>query len=148
MTSLSSLSNWQILTIILLLTSTLNEVVNNATTASILLPVMKDIAVKLSLNPLYLLLPVTLSCNYTFLLPASCPPNALVYKVIQGNVTHISDLRTLQASGMRMYHMILAGLGVKIITFGLSLVAANTYGGPLLGMDEFPDWANETVRYL
>ena len=50
MTSLSSLSNWQILTIILLLTSTLNEVVNNATTASILLPVMKDIAVKLAIR--------------------------------------------------------------------------------------------------
>lgn len=40
--------------------------------------------------------------------------------------------------------MILAGLGVKIITLGLSLVAANTYGGPLLGMNEFPTWANET----
>ena len=54
-------------------------------------------------------------------------------------------MQILQASGMRMYHMILAGLGVKIITFCLSLVAANTYGGPLLGMNEFPAWANETV---
>ena len=81
MTELSSLSDWQILTIILLLTSVLNELVNNATTASILLPVMKDIAVKLGLNPLYLTLPVVLSCNYTFMLPASCPPNAIVYKV-------------------------------------------------------------------
>ena len=34
----------------------------------------------------------------------------------------------------------------QVITLGLSLVAANTYGGPLLGMDEFPDWANETVE--
>ena len=54
-------------------------------------------------------------------------------------------MQILQASGMRMYHMILAGLGVKIITFSLSLVAANTYGGPLLGMNDFPAWANETV---
>ena len=46
---------------------------------------MKDISVKLRLNPLYLMLPVTLSCNYTFLLPASCPPNAIVYKVITVN---------------------------------------------------------------
>ena len=129
MTGLSDLPGWAILTLILLTTSVLNELVSNATTASILLPVLKDISVQLRLNPLYLMLPVTLSCNYTFLLPASCPPNALVYK----------------ASGMRMYHMILGGLGVKIITFGLSLVAANTYGGPLLGMNEFPAWANETV---
>ena len=54
---------------------------SNATTASILLPVLKDISLELGLNPLYLLLPVVLSCNYTFMLPASCPPNAIVYKV-------------------------------------------------------------------
>ena len=84
MTGLSDLPGWAILTLILLTTSVLNELVSNATTASILLPVLKDISVQLRLNPLYLMLPVTLSCNYTFLLPASCPPNALVYKVIQG----------------------------------------------------------------
>ena len=55
---------------------------SNATTASILLPVLKDISLELGLNPLYLLLPVVLSCNYTFMLPASCPPNAIVYKVV------------------------------------------------------------------
>ena len=55
---------------------------SNATTASILLPVLKDISLELGLNPLYLLLPVVLSCNYTFMLPASCPPNAIVYQVI------------------------------------------------------------------
>ena len=132
MTSLSSLSNWQILTIILLLTSTLNEVVNNATTASILLPVMKDIAVKVRLNPLYLLLPVTLSSNYTFMLPASCPPNAIVYK----------------ASGMRIHQMVLAGLGMKLITLAASLLAANTWGNPILGMDQFPGWANTTLNAI
>ena len=112
MTELSTLTNWQILTIILLLTGVLNEVVNNATTASILLPVMKDIAVKLELNPLYLTLPVVLSCNYTFMLPASCPPNAIV----------------LKASGMGLHNMVFAGLGMKIITLSASLLAANTWG--------------------
>ena len=45
---------------------------------------------------------------------------------------------------MKIYHMFLPGLGVKVITLILSLVAANTYGGPLLGMNQFPDWANST----
>ena len=81
MTGLSSLPAWAILTIILLLTSVLNEVVSNATTASILLPVLKNIAIQLKLNPLYLMLPVVLSCNYTFMFPASSPTNAIVYKV-------------------------------------------------------------------
>ena len=43
---------------------------------------------------------------------------------------------------MKIYHMVLTGFGVKFITLVLSLVAANTYGGPLLGMNQFPDWAN------
>ena len=81
MKGLDSLPNWAILTVILLVTSCLNEIVSNATTASILLPVLKDISIQLGLNPLYLMLPVVLSCNYTFMLPASCPPNAIVYKV-------------------------------------------------------------------
>ena len=87
MSGLSDLPTWAILTIILVLTNTLNEVVSNATTASILLPVLKNISLKLEANPLYLMLPVVLSCNYTFLLPASCPPNAIVYKV---TICHLS----------------------------------------------------------
>jgi len=130
MTGLSSLPAWAILTIILLMTSVLNEVVSNATTASILLPVLKNISIQLKLNPLYLMLPVVLSCNYTFMFPASSPTNAIVYK----------------AGGMKNYHMVLTGLGVKIVAIIASLVAANTYGGPLLGMNEFPDWANSTIN--
>ena len=46
---------------------------------------------------------------------------------------------------MKIYHMVLSGLGVKIVAIVASLVAANTYGGPLLGMNHFPDWANNTL---
>ena len=53
-----------------------------------------------------------------------------------------------QASGMKIYHMVLTGFGVKFITLALSLVAANTYGGPLLGMNQFPDWANSSANVL
>ena len=81
MSGLSSLPSWAILTVILITASCLNEVVSNITTAGILLPVLKDISLQLHLNPLYLMLPVVLACNYTFMLPVSCPPNALVYKV-------------------------------------------------------------------
>ena len=149
MKGLDSLPSWAILTVILLVTSSLNEIVNNATTASILLPVLKDISIQLGLNPLYLMLPVVLSCNYTFMLPASCPPNAIVYKVSGQYFRMVFKyFEFSQASGMKIYHMVLTGFGVKFITLALSLVAANTYGGPLLGMNQFPDWANSSANVL
>ena len=46
---------------------------------------------------------------------------------------------------MKIHHMLLAGIGVKIFTLGLGLLAANTYGALLLDMDKFPDWANKTI---
>lgn len=126
---LSTLPHWAVLLIVCLATSLLTEVCSNAATANILLPVLADLALQLELNPLYLLLPAAVTCCSAFMLPVSCPPNAIVY----------------QASGMETRHMVMAGIGINILTLGLNNLAANTYGKYLLNLGEFPDWANSSV---
>merc|ERR1712013_164331 len=40
--------------------------------------------------------------------------------------------------------MVSSGVGLNLITLAVSVIAASTYGCPLLGMHEFPIWANTT----
>jgi len=128
LSSLSNFAPWTILTIVCLVTSIVTEICSNAATANVLLPVLGDLAVSLRLNPLYLMLPATVTCCYAFMLPVSCPPNAIVYK----------------ASGMKSWQMLTAGLGLNLATLAVSVIAASTYGGFLLDLDQFPEWANAT----
>lgn len=128
LTSLESLPPWGVLTVTCLATSIVTEICSNAVTANILLPVLGDLAVSLNLNPLYLMLPAAVTCCYAFMLPVACPTNAIVYK----------------ASGMKSWRMVSSGVGLNLITLAVSVIAASTYGCPLLGMHEFPIWANTT----
>jgi len=128
LSDLSTLAPWLILAIVCCVTSIVTEICSNAATANILLPVLGNLAVTLGLNPLYLMLPATVTCCYAFMLPVSCPTNAIVYK----------------ASGMKSWQMLTAGIGMNIATLVVSVVAASTYGSVVLNLDEFPDWANTT----
>ena len=76
---LDSLPRWLMVTLLSLATASATEVTSNVATCSILLPVLKNLAVSLKIHPLYLLLPVTLACSYAFMLPVATPPNAIVY---------------------------------------------------------------------
>ena len=57
----------------------LTEVASNTATASILLPILAASASSLGLEPLPLMLTVTLAASFGFMLPAGTPPNAIVY---------------------------------------------------------------------
>ena len=76
---LDGLPRWVMVMVLCLITASATEVTSNVATCSILLPVLKNLAVSLKIHPVYLLCPVTLACSYAFMLPVATPPNAIVY---------------------------------------------------------------------
>jgi di/tricarboxylate transporter len=47
----------------------------------------------IEINPLYLMMPVTISASFSYILPVSTPPNAIVYAT--GDITMIDMASTL-----------------------------------------------------
>eukprot|EP00211_Chloroparvula_japonica_P001607 CAMPEP_0119153980 /NCGR_PEP_ID=MMETSP1310-20130426/50126_1 /TAXON_ID=464262 /ORGANISM="Genus nov. species nov., Strain RCC2339" /LENGTH=549 /DNA_ID=CAMNT_0007146467 /DNA_START=185 /DNA_END=1831 /DNA_ORIENTATION=- len=69
--------------------SFITEVVSNVAMASLILPVMAELAVASGEDPLVLMIPVTLACSLAFMLPAATPPNAIVFAY---DVLRVSDM--------------------------------------------------------
>jgi sodium-dependent dicarboxylate transporter 2/3/5 len=57
----------------------LTEVTSNVATASMLLPILASVAIKLDLHPFGLMVGATLAASCAFMLPVATPPNAIVF---------------------------------------------------------------------
>ncbi|WP_026967186.1 SLC13 family permease [Algoriphagus terrigena] len=78
----------------------LTEVTSNVATASMLLPILASVAIKLDLHPFGLMVGATLAASCAFMLPVATPPNAVVF-----------------GSGyLQMKDMVKAGLWLNIIS--------------------------------
>jgi sodium-dependent dicarboxylate transporter 2/3/5 len=105
----------------------LTEVTSNTATSQILLPVVASVARQIEVNPLLLMLPVTLSASMAFMMPVATPPNAIVF-----------------ASGRLLIRdMIKTGFIINIIA--IILITAQTWfiGQAIFDIDlaTMPQWA-------
>ncbi|XP_030586604.1 solute carrier family 13 member 1 [Archocentrus centrarchus] len=125
MTPLGELPVLATVAIACIIVTTLTEVASNAATITIFLPILSPLAEAIHVNPLYILIPATLCTSFSFLLPVSNPPNAVVYAY--GHITIID--------------MVKAGLGVNMIGVLAVLLAVAAWGVPLFSLDTYPDWA-------
>jgi solute carrier family 13 (sodium-dependent dicarboxylate transporter), member 2/3/5 len=57
----------------------LTEVMSNVALVNIFLPVVSGVAIGAGINPIVMLVPVTLAASCAFMLPMSTPPNAIVF---------------------------------------------------------------------
>ena len=57
----------------------LTEICSITASAALLLPLLAELATQLCIHPLYILLPATLACSLSFMLPAATPANAVAY---------------------------------------------------------------------
>jgi sodium-dependent dicarboxylate transporter 2/3/5 len=57
----------------------LTEFASNTATVQLFLPILAASAVAMHMNPLFLMVPATLSASCAFMMPAGTPPNAMVF---------------------------------------------------------------------
>ena len=125
--ALDGMADWAISLVGAALANALTQVVSNAATVSIILPVLRDLALALRINPLYLMIPPTLACSYAFMLPVSTGPNAICFGPAR----------------IGIFTMIKLGFVLNVVCLGIITFAINTYGYLMFDLGEFPSWAED-----
>ncbi|NXY06657.1 S13A2 protein, partial [Pteruthius melanotis] len=128
LTPLQSIPPPAIAFLLCLLIATFTECTSNVATTTLFLPILGSMAQAICLNPLYVMLPCTLSASLAFMLPVATPPNAIVFSYGQ-----------LRVIDMAKAGFVLNILGVLTIT-----LAINTWASALFQLQTFPTWANRT----
>ncbi|NXS00093.1 S13A2 protein, partial [Oxylabes madagascariensis] len=128
LTPLQSIPHPAIAFLLCLLIATFTECTSNVATTTLFLPILASMAEAICLNPLYVMLPCTLSASLAFMLPVATPPNAIVFSYGQ-----------LRVIDMAKAGFVLNILGVLTIT-----LAINTWASSLFQLQTFPSWANKT----
>ncbi|NXW35845.1 S13A2 protein, partial [Phaetusa simplex] len=128
LTPLQQIPHPAIVLLLCLLIATFTECTSNVATTTLFLPILASMAEAICLNPLYVMLPCTLSASLAFMLPVATPPNAIVFSYGQ-----------LKVIDMAKAGFILNILGVLTIT-----LAINTWASSLFQLQTFPSWANRS----
>ncbi|XP_043910184.1 solute carrier family 13 member 5 isoform X2 [Protopterus annectens] len=128
MTPLQSIPPWAIAIILCLLIAVFTECTSNVATATLFLPVLASMSQSIGMNPLYIMIPCTLSASFAFMLPVATPPNAIVFSY----------------GHLRVSDMAKTGLMMNIIGVLCVTLAINSWGRALFSLDSFPNWANVT----
>ncbi|XP_046535789.1 Na(+)/dicarboxylate cotransporter 3 isoform X3 [Equus quagga] len=102
------------------------EFASNTATIIIFLPVLAELAIRLRVHPLYLMIPGTVGCSYAFMLPVSTPPNSIAF-----------------ASGhLLVKDMVRTGLLMNLMGVLLLSLAMNTWAQTIFQLGTFPEWAD------
>ncbi|XP_018410503.1 PREDICTED: solute carrier family 13 member 2 isoform X1 [Nanorana parkeri] len=130
LTPLQSIPPAAIALVLCLLVATFTECTSNVATTTLFLPILASMAKAIELNPLYIMLPCTLSASLAFMLPVATPPNAIAFAYGQ-----------LRVVDMAKAGFLLNILGVLVITLSI-----NSWGYYMFNLDTFPTWANSTIK--
>lgn len=105
----------------------LTELTSNTATTQILLPILAGLAVSLKIDPLFLMLPATISASMAFMLPVATPPNAIVF----GS----NKITVAQMAKTGMVLNIIATILITLFTYFLAPAIFHIHLGT------FPAWA-------
>ncbi|CBZ53208.1 putative solute carrier family 13 [Neospora caninum Liverpool] len=107
---------------VVLITSSVTEIMSNTAAANVLLPILSGVTSSIPYSPLLMLLPATVGVQLAFMLPIGTAPNAIILK--QGRL-HSLDL-------------FISGLFVKMVSVCLIVLAMFTWGSLLFDVTSKP----------
>lgn len=132
MAGLSGLSQPLILLLCVLIINLMTQVTSNSSTMTIFASLLCDMAERLQINPMYLMIPCAVSVSMAFCLPVSTPPNAVVFEY---GYLRISD-------------MVKVGLPLSLIGALISMAMIHITGGLEWTFDIYntcPDYLPDTA---
>lgn len=106
----------------------LTELTSNTATTEMILPILAGLALSIEINPLYLMLPATLSASMAFMLPVATPPNAIIF-----------GTNRLSVMDMARTGFVLNILGAIVITLGVYFLGSLIFD---MDINHFPVWTN------
>ncbi|KEP66563.1 UNVERIFIED_CONTAM: hypothetical protein HHA_257000 [Hammondia hammondi] len=119
---LGNLSPLALVFCVVLITSSVTEIMSNTAAANVLLPILASVTSSIPYSPLLMVLPATVGVQLSFMLPIGTAPNAIILK--QGRI-HSLDL-------------FVSGLLVKIVSVSLIILAMFTWGSLLFDVNSRP----------
>lgn len=118
-TGLGTLPPVVLVAIICLMTTSMSELMSNTALAATFLPIIGGVAPAIGVDPLLLVVPATLAGTFSFTLPVSTPPNAIVFST--GHVT--------------MKQMVTTGIWLSLIGVVVTTLATFTLLAWVFGVD-------------
>jgi len=126
LSSLKELPPIFVMLLVCIVASMLTEITANSAASSLLLPIVAQIAEEIKINPLYLMMPVTISCSYAFMFPIGTPSNTMVFT----------------AGKMKAGDMAKPGMLINVYTVLIVCAVTELIGTAVLDLHTYPDWAN------
>ena len=113
-TQLGFLAGMPLIVIILVLVTVAilsSEIISNTAAAALLIPIAASLATSIDINPVLLMVPLTIATSYGFIMPVGTPPNAIVFAT--GHV---------RASRMARVGLPLDVIGIVLVTVLASIL--------------------------
>ncbi len=125
LSGLSTLNPIILIILLCLAVTFLTELTSNTATTEMILPILAGLAVAIKMNPLFLMIPATLSASCAFMLPVATPPNAIIFGT----------------GRIKIYEMARVGILLNIIGAFIITLAIFTTGKVVFGIDPsvFPE---------
>ncbi len=127
MEGLSGIDPLIVIAIVCLVITFMTELTSNTATTQMILPIMATLAVTIGVHPMFLMIPVTISCSCAFMMPVATPPNAIVF-----GTGH------LRVADMARVGLILNLIGVAVVVTLVSILSPIAWG---FEVDVLPAWA-------